>query len=84
MVTSSGRFGRKFDIVVGRILAPVSCPVYHFIPLSTVANFWQIFVLLFRVRVDTSINTVNKAVTTIPIDKVNDHFSHRIIINYDF
>ena len=29
MVTSSGRFGRKFDIVVGRILAPVSCPVYH-------------------------------------------------------
>ena len=34
---------------------------------------------VFRVRVDTSINTVNKAVTTIPLDKVNNHFSHRII-----
>ena len=41
-------------------------------------------VILFRVRVDTYINTVNKAVTTIPIDKVNDHFSHRIITNYNF
>ena len=39
---------------------------------------------VFRVRVDTSINTVNKAVTTIPLDKVNNHFSHRIITNYDF
>ena len=39
---------------------------------------------MFRVRVDTSINTVNKAVTTIPLDKVNNHFSHRIITNYDF
>jgi hypothetical protein len=39
---------------------------------------------VFRVRVNTSINTVNKAVTTIPLDKVNNHFSHRIIINYDF
>lgn len=27
MGTTSGRFGRKFDIVVGRILASVSCPV---------------------------------------------------------
>ena len=39
---------------------------------------------LFRVRVYTLINTVNRAVTTIPLDKVNNHFSDRIIINYDF
>ena len=33
----------------------------------------RIYFLVFRVRVDTSINTVNKAVTTIPLcrDKVN-------------
>jgi hypothetical protein len=32
------------------------------------------------VRVYTLINTVNRAVTTIPLDKVNNHFSDRIII----
>ena len=37
-------------------------------------------IALNLVRVDTSINTVNKAVTTIPLDKVNNHF----ITNYDF
>ena len=39
---------------------------------------------LFRVRVYILINTVNRAVTTIPLDKVNSHFSDRININYDF
>jgi len=39
---------------------------------------------VFRVRVFTSINTINRAVTTLPLDKVNNHFSDRIIINYDF
>jgi hypothetical protein len=29
--TTSGRFGRKFDIVVSRILASVLRPVYHLI-----------------------------------------------------
>ena len=37
---------------------------------------------LFRVRVYTLINTVNRAVTTIPLDKVNNHFSDRVIIYY--
>ena len=41
-------------------------------------------VILIRVRVYTSINTGNRAVTTLPLDKVNNHFSDRIIINYDF
>jgi hypothetical protein len=41
-------------------------------------------VSVFRVRVYTLINTVNRAVTTVPLDKVNNHFSDRIIINYDF
>ena len=31
MGTTSGRFGRKFDIVVSRILASVLRPVYHLI-----------------------------------------------------
>jgi hypothetical protein len=38
---------------------------------------------MFRVRVYTLINTVNRAVTTIPLDKVNNHFSDRIIIYYE-
>ena len=33
---------------------------------------------MFRVRVYTSINTGNRAVTTLPLDKVNNHFSDRM------
>ena len=50
------------------------------------ASVWRLGyqACLFRVRVYTLIHTINRAVTTIPLDKVNNHFSDRIIINYDF
>jgi hypothetical protein len=56
-------------------------------PMGASPLFGLVFVLMFRVRVTPSLIVIDATMTwltTIPLDKVTNHFSDRIIINYDF